>query len=114
MRVLGDDRISVFMGCAGMGQFHGLRKSQLLPLSQLAIVLRMCVANNLSRTRPIDFLRAPLERLRNCETGEFTIVESLLNVFATNVFQIHHGGREVLVAEPFLQFTNAADIALPG
>ena len=38
------NRISVFMEWAGMGQFHGLRKSQLIPLSQLAIVLRMCVA----------------------------------------------------------------------
>jgi hypothetical protein len=49
--------------------------------------------------------------LGHCETGEFAIVESLLNVLATNVFQIHHGGCEVLVAEPFLQFTNTADIA---
>jgi len=74
----------------------------------------MCVAkwqNNSSTARPIDFLRALFERLRNCETGEFAIVESLLNVLSTNVFQIHHGGREVLVTEPFLQFTNTADIA---
>ena len=74
----------------------------------------MCVAkwqNNSSTARLIDFLRALFERLRNCETGEFAIVESLLNVLATNVFQIHHGGREVLVAEPFLQFANTANIA---
>jgi hypothetical protein len=74
----------------------------------------MCVAkwqNNSSTARPIDFRRALFERLRHCETGEFAIVESLLNVLATNVFQIHHGGREVLVAEPFLQFTNTVDIA---
>jgi hypothetical protein len=42
----GEDRISAFLESAGMGQIHGVRKSQLLPLSQLAIVLRMCMANN--------------------------------------------------------------------
>jgi hypothetical protein len=46
--------------------------------------------------------RALLKRLRSRETGEFAIVEPLVNVLATNVFQVHHGGRHVFVAEPFL------------
>src|SRR5579863_4313672 len=67
--------------------------------------------NNLTRARPIDFLRALFERLRNCKTGEFTIVESLLNVLATNVFQVHHGGCQIFVPQPFLEFTNTTNIA---
>src|SRR6266404_4951226 len=100
MRIL-SDRISVFIGCTGMAQFHGLRGSQLIPLSQLAIFSRHLRGKTaLSRPRSIDFVQALFERLRNCDTSEFAIIESLLNVLAANVFQIHHGGREVLVAEP--------------
>ena len=34
-----------------------------------------------------------------------------MNVFA-NIFQIHHGGGQVLVAQPFLKLANAANIVL--
>jgi hypothetical protein len=67
--------------------------------------------NALSRARSIDLLRALFKGLRNCETGEFAIVESLLNILATNVFQIHPGRCEVFVAQPFLEFTNTTNIA---
>jgi hypothetical protein len=96
----------------GQSYFCEKTRGQRLPFAQLAHLLRNVPRRTVQAGfGPINLLRALFERLRNCETGEFAIVESLLNVLATNIFQIHHGGREVLVAEPFLQFTNAADIA---
>jgi len=40
----GEDRISVFLESAGMGQFHDVRKSRLILVSRLANLLRKCVA----------------------------------------------------------------------
>ena len=38
------------------------------------------------------------------------MVETLVNVFTMNAFQVHHGGRQVFVAEPFLEFGDTTNI----
>ena len=35
-----------------------------------------------------------------------------MNIFAANIFQIHHGRCQVFVPEPFLKFANTANIVL--
>jgi hypothetical protein len=41
------------------------------------------------------------------QRGHFAVVDQLLNVFSAHVFQINHRGRQITVAQPFLQRSNA-------
>ena len=101
-------------GMRGNGTLPRLRKNQESAVTVCSTgpsFAQRASKNGSSGARPINLPRALFERLRNCETGEFAIVESLLNILATNVFQIHHGGCQVFVAQPFLEFTNTTNIA---